>query len=232
MLSTGAPVITEPESYESFVNEEFPPALQALLPGALKRAYEQVAQLVADTSFLTTEGAQKTSGHLIQDSVDFQMIQLINSGKLPFDFIWDSHAKPTGKHLKLLPKNTVITISQLQQPKQFPRRAEFRNNQRLNNREPQMLLFKNDTQDSLDQTRGRPHLVLGHGYKDLNFASIYVPHSHQKHWNWRTPNLLEKMYDVSSDLPPVEQPDDKSEPTIKEEFLEWRREIYGNSNRN
>jgi hypothetical protein len=225
-------VSIEPESYQSFVNEEFPRALQALLPEALRRAYEQVAELMADTSFLAMEGASTTSGVLIKDSVDHQLIKLIDSGKLPFDYMWDSHARPTGKHLKLLPKNTVITMSQLQQPKQFPRRAVFRNNQRLNNREPQMLLFKNDLQDSLDDTRGRPHMVLGHGYQELNFACIYVPHSHQKHWNWRTPNLLEQPYTVSSDLPPVEQAADESEPTIKEEFLEWRRETHGNSNRN
>jgi hypothetical protein len=224
-------VSIEPESYQSFVNEEFPPALQALLPEALQRAYAQVAQLMADTSFLGTEGAQKTSGHLIQDSVDFQLIQLIESGKLPFDFMWDTHARPTGKHLKILPKNTVITVSQLQHRSFFPRRAVFRNNQRLNNREPQMVLFKNEIQDTLNDTRGRPHLVLGHGYHDLNFACIYVPHSHQKLWNWRTPNLLDQPYSVSSDLPPVEQAPSANEPTIKEEFLEWRRETHGNSNR-
>ena len=223
---------SEAESYESFVNEEFPVALQALLPGALKRAYDQVAQLMADTSFLQTEGAKKTSGYLIQDSVDHQIIQLIDSGRLPFDYMWDWHARPTGKHLKLLPKNTVITISQLQQPKQFPRRAVFRNNQRLNNREPQMLLFRNELQESIDDTRGRPHLVLGHGYQDLNFACIFVPHSHQKHWNWRTPNLLDQLHGVDSDLPPIEQPGEDSEITIKEEFLEWRKEIYGDRNSN
>ena len=222
----------EPESYQSFVNEEFPPALQALLPEALKRAYEQVRQLMADTSFLSTEGAQKTSGYLIQDSVDYQLIQLINTGKLPFDFTWDSHARPTGKHLKLLPKNTVITVNQLQQAKQFPRHACFRNNQRINNKDPQMLLFKNDQQEALDDLRGRPHLVLGHGYQDLNFACIYVPHSHKKQWNWRTPNLLNLPHSLSSDLPPVEQYTDDTEPTIKEEFLVWRRETHGNSNRN
>lgn len=221
----------EPESYQSFVNEEFPQPLQALLPAALKRAYEQASEVMKDVSFLGTEGAQRERGNLIQHSVDYQLILLIESGKLPFDFAWDFHARPTGKHLKILPKNTVITVSQLQQAEQFPRRAVFRNNQRLNNRDPQTVLFENDVQDSLDDTRGRPHLVLGHGYHDLNFACIYVPHSHQKHWNWRTPNLMHQPYSVTSDLPLVEQVADENEPTIKEEFLEWRKETYGNSDR-
>lgn len=219
----------EIESYQSFVDEEFPSSLQALLPEALKRAYMQADQLMVDTSFLSNEGGKNCKGHLIQCSVDFQLIRLIESGKLPFDYKWDFHAKPTGKHLKILPKNTVITVSQLQQVSQFPRHASFRNNQRLNNISLQMPLFANEIEDDLSSVRGRPHLILGHGYQNLNFACIYVPHSHKKHWNWRTANLLNLPHAVSSDLPPIEGIKDVVEPTIKEEFIEWLKKTHGNN---
>ncbi len=208
-------------SYESFVNSEFPVSLQAHLPPALKRAYLMVDALMADTSFLLTEGAKGCKGHLLQHSVDYQLIKLIETGVLPFDYCWDFHARPTGKHLKILPSNTAITVSQLQHKNQFPRHADFRNNQRLNNDPRQIALFANELEEKSKDARERPHLVLGHGYQDLNFACIYIPHSHRNIWNWWTPNILNLLHPVSTGLPPVEESKAPTEPSIKEEFVEW-----------
>jgi hypothetical protein len=208
-------------SYAEFVESEFSTKYQAYIPDALKRAYLGADALMRDTSFLNTQGGENARGHIIQCAVDHQLIRLIETGVWPFDFAWDFYTKPTGKHLKILPKSTVITVSRLQHDKQFPRKAGFRNNQRLNNDPQQGTLFADAAEDRALEIKGRPHLILGHGYHEPTFAHIYIPHSHQSRWNWSTENLINLPSVVTSDLPPVERPKTSGDPEIKEEFKEW-----------
>jgi hypothetical protein len=208
-------------SYSEFVESEFPVQYQREVPEALKRAYLMADALMRDTSFLSTEGGVNARGHIIQCAVDYQLIRLIETGAWPFDFEWHYYARPTGKHLKILPKSTVVTVSRLQHDKQFPRNADFRNNQRLNNDPQQIRLFEDAIDKRASEMKGRPHLILGHGYHEPDFAHIYIPHSHRAKWNWSTQNLMKSPHVVSSDLPPIERPKTKSEPEIKEEFKEW-----------
>lgn len=208
--------------YQAFIDEEVRPAHQADIPGALKRAYGAADALMNDVSFLKTEGGKFARGHLIQHSVDHQIVKLIQTGAWPFDFYWDWHAKPTGKHLKVLPRRTVITISQLQLQTQFPRHAWYRDNQRLNNNPRQFDLFEDQKSRLLD-TRERPHLILTHGYQNLSFASICIPHSRRVIWSYEGANLLTKLWQIESDLPPVEVPRSPVNPELTDELKEWLR---------
>lgn len=208
-------------SYSEFIESEFSLRYQREIPEALRRAYVSADAYIKDTPFLDTEGGPNARGHLVQCAVDYQLIRLIETGLWPFDYEWKHYARPTGKHLRIYPKNTVITVNRLQHDKQFPRRADFRNNLRLNNNPQQMTLFGEDYEKDAAKGAGRPHLILGHGYHEPDFAHIYIPHSHRAMWNWSTPNLMYIPHVISSELPPPERPTTKNEPEIKEEFREW-----------
>jgi hypothetical protein len=218
-------------SYQEYIDLEISAKYQADIPEAIKRAYKSVDLLMDDVGFLKTPGAQNSKGHLIQNAVEFQLMRLIETGIWPFDFHWENFAKPTGKYLQILPKNTVITVNRLQKDSQFPRNAKFRNNQRLNN-DPQQFQLFNDDEPEESEAQGRPHLILGHGYHEPTFAHIYIPHSQYKIWNWSTRNLFDLPYSITSDIPPVERPATKGEPEIKEEFKEWLLKNERNRNNN
>jgi len=75
-----------------------------------------------------------------------------------------------------------------------------------------------------------PSFLLVHGIQieeDIKeqFAHIGVPHpQHRRHYIYRTPNLMDLVHEVPSDLPPVEETDTDAVMSLKEEIEKWRRD--------
>lgn len=201
----------EPITGRQFMDEQLPPAYRSHLPRALGAAYDAVDALMKDVPIFQTASARFGRGHLISWAVDFQIQSLLESGKWPFDYTWAWFDDPTGQYIKILLPSSVMTINQLADKTKRPRYAVFRSNQAVNN-EP--LLPYREIEEEI-RIAGLPHLILGHGYKFLNFVQIGLPcpGEHEYGYIYRTPNILDQVHEVVSDRPPIEGAD--REPIVK-----------------
>lgn len=207
---------------EQFVLNQIPIRHRVLFPPVLKNAYAAAAAIAKAEPVLQEPSAEDNHGRVVSWAVDRGFRLLIESGAWPVDYRWAYFAKPTGRYLQVRLSHSVLSISQVADPTIQPRDVIFRQNARINNSEPYFLL------PEFDDTRmvaGLPSFLLLHGYQELGFAHIGVPHPvHRRDYIYRTPNLLNLPHEVTSDLPPVEDTDTEEVMTLKAEIDKWRRD--------
>jgi len=210
----------ETVSAELFVLDQFPRRYWPLIPSMMKTAYAAADDLIKDTPILQVESARWNRGRLISWAVDFGMERLIKSGALPFDYRWQSFAKPTGRYLELQLTHSVLSISQVADPTKQPRNVIFRQNGRLNN----MPYF--DLPEFADESRiiGLPHLLIAHGYQILDFVHLGVPHPmHQFGFTYLSPNLVHLPHEQTDERPAAEDTDIDFESLglLKQDLERW-----------
>jgi hypothetical protein len=207
---------------EQFLSNQVPIRHRILFPPVFKNAYAAAEAIAKAEPVLQEPSAEDNRGRLISWAVDHGFRLLIESGAWPADYRWAYFAKPTGRYLQVRLSHSVLSISQVADPALQPRDVVFRQNARLNNREPYFAL------PEFDDTRtiaGLPAFLLVHGYQGLEFVHIGVPHPvHRRDYIYRTPNLLNLPHEVPSDLPPVEDTDTEEVMTLKAEIDKWRRD--------
>ena len=207
---------------KDFVESEFPPKYQRLIPPALAAAYDAVDSLFKTEPMFDVVSARIGKGYVIAWTVDWQIQKLVDSGQLPFDYRWVPFERPTGQFLQLRLQTSTLNINQLPFSNAIPRQAWFRHNLILNN-QPCFALPEFDDERKVT---GLPHLTLSHGYRNLNFAHIGIlnPRAEAYGWIYRSPNLLNLPHAASSDLPPAEAVDVEAEVSLKElreEIIRW-----------
>ncbi|MDQ0324227.1 hypothetical protein J2R99_000076 [Rhodopseudomonas julia] len=189
----------------------------------MKTAYQTVEKIVADEPVFQVPSAVDNRGRIVAWAVDLAFVRLIDSGRLPFDYQWKTFNHPTGRYLEIRPSHSVVTISQVADPKKQPRSVRFRENGRMNN-EPFFPLPEFADEQEI---KGFPHLLLVHGHQQLNFAHLTVPHPmHHRDYRFRTDNLLHMAHEVPTSGPPVEDTDTDFESTelLKQDIEKWRKD--------
>jgi len=193
---------------QDLIDEEFPSVLRPLVPPALRRAYA-IADRVMEEPFLCTPSGRYQRGDLILKATEFEFRRLIDAGSLPFEPAWEPYAAPTGKHLVMRSKRARITVNQIASPKQKPRPAKFRDNYGVTNTE---YLWAEWNEEARAEGSLK-HLVLLHGYQDLVFAKIALPHPTEQKLIWGTGNLMDLLHEVPDEQRgpyeegPAESPD-------------------------
>lgn len=210
---------------EAFLRDQIPPALQSFVPPTLKTAYEAATLLIKDEPILNVTSAQDNRGRVVQWAVDLAFERLVQSGQWPFDFRWRYFERPTGRYLEIMPSHSVVTISQVSDPAKQPRDVAFRANKRLSG---QAWLRGLPQPEDQKPTGGAPHILLVHGYQELNFAHLGIPKNEQeKGYHYRTPNLMLMPHVVSSPEVPPEDTDIEAVITLKEQIDKWRKDNAG-----
>lgn len=211
---------------EAFLLDQIPPPLRAMIPTALRTAYDAAAALIAEEPILSVPSAQDNRGRIIQWAVDLGFEKLVTSGRWPFDLRWRHFEKPTGRYLEIVPSHSVFTISQVQDPKRQPRDVLFRQNKRLN-AQPWLANLPDPSEGP--STGGIPHILLVHGYQELKFAHLGIPNEdHRQGYAHRSQNLMRMAHEAPSpSTPPVEETDIDAVMTLKEEIDRWRRDNGG-----
>jgi hypothetical protein len=210
------------EYAEAFLKDQIAPALRAHVAPTLKTAYEAATALIKDEPILNVASARDNRGRIVQWAVDFSFERLVQSGKWPFDYRWCYFERPTGRYLEILPTHSVLTISQVADPKKQPRDVVFRANKRLNGQGWLTGLPKPEERKS---SGGVPHILLVHGHQELNFAHLGIPKEEQESgYHYRTPNLMLMPYVISAPEPPMENTDVEAMITLKEEIDKWRKD--------
>ncbi len=208
-------------SAEQFLADQLSAVQRALVPPALKSAYSAVRLLVAQEPILQVASAADNRGRLIAWAVDLMFEKMLQTKQWPFDYQWRNFSQPTGRYLEIRLSHSVLSISQIANPDKQPRNVVFRENGRLNN-EP---FFDLDEFRDEREIQGLPHFLLVHGHQELKFAHIGVPHSaFRRDWIYKTPNLLNLLHPVASDLPAAESTDFESAMVLKEEIENWRKD--------
>jgi hypothetical protein len=188
---------------KEFIEEQLPVTYQDMLPSTFRGAYATVKALADKTDFLKTPTATFARGHLVAWAAEFQVFRLIRDGIWPFDCEWVHYVKPTGLYLRVDKGGAFVTVSQLIDMREGPRFAKHRANAGLANYP--LLPFESFAREA--EANDRKHLVIGHGYQDLNFIVIGAPKPKSKFWIDRTENLL-----VRATAPGVEHPTLDGEP--------------------
>ena len=116
---------------EAFLYDQVPPALRPMIPATLKSAYAAAALLIEGEPILQVPSASDNRGRVIQWAVDLGFQRLVTSGQWPFDADWRYFEHLTGRYLEIRPSHSVLTISQVADPKKQPRDVRFRANKRL-----------------------------------------------------------------------------------------------------
>lgn len=161
------------------INSVFPHELRELLPPAFARAYSRIEELAGTVDFLQTEGGKQQLAHIRNSAVEFELIQLIREGKLPFTYGYQLTRQHTSKFFVMRSDDCIVTVSHVQEPPAFPRESHFRNRFRLAN--PPLLPFPNFWSD--DEAVEKPYLILTHGHGALDFLRIGIPHPLQECWS-------------------------------------------------
>ena len=183
---------------ELFLDDQVQPRHRAHVPQQLRAAYVSVAALAKDTDFLALPSAQL--GHLRAWASELAIKRLIDSGKWPFDYDWQPYKNDTGSWLRIRLSHSILSVHQISDPHKTPRKADYRSNGFLNNQG----VFDFAELSEERRLEGLPHLVLTHGYHDLVFAHLGLPKIPGGGYYARTPNLLQMLHVVESELAPTE----------------------------
>jgi hypothetical protein len=211
-------------SAEHFLLDQVPLKYRSAIPTTLKSAYKAADLLIKQEPILQVASAADNRGRIIQWAVDLAIEKLVKSGQWPFEFEWKLFAKPTGRYLQVRLSHSVLTISQVSNPKQQPRDVEFRGNSRLGNE----WVFDFDELRKEKEVQGLPHFLLIHGHQELTFSHLAVPNAlHNKGYIYRTQNILNMPHVIADDTPPVEQTEFEAAMVLKEEIERWQQDNGG-----
>lgn len=207
---------------QAFLLDQVPQHLRPTIPATLKLAYAAAARLISGEPILQVESAVDNRGRIVQWAVDLGFERACKAGEWPFDCRWRFFEKPTGRYLEIRPTHSVLTISQVADPKKQPRDVRFRANKRLH---AQGWLRGLPRPDGDEEPSGIPHILLVHGYQGLNFAHLGIPNeNHRRGYICRTSNLLLMPHGVRSDVPPPEDTDIEAVMSLKEQIDKWRKD--------
>ncbi len=211
---------------EAFLFDQIPLALRPAIPATLKNAYAAAAMLIDGEPILNVPSAVDNRGRILQWAVDLGFHRLVTSGQWPFDADWRYFERPTGRYLEIRPSHSVLTISQLSDPKKQPRDVRFRANKRLG--ATGWLHGLPNPKDQETSSSGVPHILLIHGHQSLNFAHLGIPNeNHRRGYLCRTANLMLMPHELEAPEPPPEETDYEAVITLKEEIDKWRRDNGG-----
>jgi len=187
------------------IQEEFPESHQRFIGPALMRAYSSASTVFELVEWLDNPSGRLQRGDLIVKAAEFEFNKLIRTGQLPgLDPAWEDYAAPTGKHLVMRTRRALITINQVASINAPPRNAIFRSNFGVPNGE---YLFPEWNAEAKQESE-RKHLLVLHGYHDLNFAAVAMPHPTRHRLIARTDNLLDLAAGDFGHHPPPEGPTD------------------------
>lgn len=199
---------------EAFLQDQIPIPQRAVVPTALRTAYATARVIIENEPIFNQPSAIPQHGRIIQLAVDMAFDKLVVSGQFGLDRRWRDFAKPTGKYLEILFSHSALTISQVADPEKQPRDVQFRANKRTTG-QVNMAFMRDEDRDA----SGRPHILLLHGHRALNFAHLAIPDPiHSLGFQHRSANLMLMAHAVPQIDVPMEDTDIEAVMSLKEDI--------------
>lgn len=205
---------------EAFLQDQIPIAQRAVVPTTLKNAYSAANLIIKNEPIFNLPSAIPQHGRIIQLAVDMAFEKLVVSGQFGMDRRWRYYAKPTGKYLEILFSHSALTISQVADPDKQPRDVRFRANRRMTG-QVYMDFMRDEPQDA----GGRPHILLLHGHRSLNFVHLAIPEpEHSLGFQHKSANLMLMAHAVPQVEVPMEETDVEAVMSLKEDIEKRMRD--------
>lgn len=184
------------DAYEA----DFTPEIRGAIRTAVRKAYAALKRLLATTPELRGPYGLQSRGDLINYFVAHHIRDELRKSRAAVEYVVEWNSKNTECHPVLQTPHFRITLCQLHRAKDFPRHAEFRENERASN---QGTFFKFWEKGSEEET----HIsaLLTHGWKSLQFLQLAVPHPKNREYLERF-DLLDGTAVVSSRIHAPAQP--------------------------
>jgi hypothetical protein len=213
------------DTAEAFLRDQVPITGRAVIPTTLKAAYSAAHAVIQDEPILNVTSARDNRGRIIQWAVDLAFERLVRGGQWAQGSRWRHYERPTGRYLEIQMSHSVLTISQVADPRKQPRDVRFRRTKRL----ASQMVMPGILRDDDRQKAGVPHVLLMHGHQALTFAYLAIPDpDHHRGFQHRSSNLMLMVHEVpAAPEPPMEPTDYELVLTLKEEIEKWRRD-HGN----
>jgi hypothetical protein len=186
------------------LEKNFPPPLRSRFYPLVNRAYENADLLLGQAAFLNWKVGRDMKRHLRRVAVEFELKELIETGQYDVEFRISPNARKNCRHIELITKDCVLTISQVMFKDSLPRDAFFRQNHAVSNQLSLGLAMEES--ESFDQD-DKYYMLLTHGYlnKIPDFVVLGVPTDDLKNWHYKI-NLVNEFKQVH-----YQERDDKTE---------------------
>lgn len=176
-----------------FLKSEFPARYRAQFVPIIKQAKEIVQQLYNEQPLFQRASAENERGKIINLAIEYEFQRRIEEGLLPFDYNIKYNSANNHKHIEILSKNTIMTISQVRSRAGIPRSAKFRSNLAYSN---QMVM--DFLRDEIRVIDSKAYILLSHYSRndEIKRAILGVPAPDTKSWIYSL-NLLGEVELVS-----------------------------------
>lgn len=172
------------------LNSELPLSTRAHFVPTIKRAYSMVNAIINQNEFLNWKVGKDIMPLLRRVAVEFEFKKLIDSNKFPITYKIAPNAIENCRHLELLTKKSIVTISQVRDEKRVPRKAIYRNNLSLHN---QMGLFEFPGDEPKEPDD--PYYIIltygGYSKNDPEFIKLGIPSPLVREWIYQIDLLVE-----------------------------------------
>lgn len=144
----------------------------ALIP-AFTAAYEMAFEAATNIDFLAWDLRPQILPHLKNWAVEFELKRRAEQGKIPFQCEVVQNKRKNHRHIELINKNLIITVSQVSRPTELPRESIFRNQYSIDG---QTVLEPFYSADSLPEETPI-YAILTHGWQTQApaFISCGIP---------------------------------------------------------
>lgn len=162
-----------------FLKNEYPVKYRAQFVPIIRQAKEIVKQLYSEQPLFQSATAENERSKIVNIAVEYEFQRRIEEGLLPFDYNIKYNSAKNHKHLEIITKHTIMTISQVSNKTGIPRSAKFRSNLAYSN---QMVMeFLKDTIRINDS---KAYILLSHNSKTENVKRVILglPAPDTKSW--------------------------------------------------
>jgi hypothetical protein len=179
------------EIAKQLIERNFPPSLRSKFSPLVRRAYENADLLFGQVDFLDWKVGGDLKRYLRRIAVEYGFKELAETDRYDFEFAIKPNTINNCRHIELITKECVLTISQVTHLNALPRQADFRQNHAVSN---QLLLDFPFEYNQLSDSNDRFYAVLTHGYlrRIPDFVSLGIPSTSMKEWHYKI-NLINEF---------------------------------------
>ena len=176
-----------------FLKREYPAKYRTQFVPIIKQAKEIVNELYRENTLFQSSTAINEKAKVVNIAIEYEFQRRIDNGLLPFSYNIKYNSAKNHRHLEIITKNAIMTISQVNNKTGIPRGAKFRANLGFSNQ--MMFEFMGDEPVIKDT---KAFILLSHSSNEIDVkrAIIGLPEPNIKSWIYNI-NLLDEMQLIS-----------------------------------
>jgi hypothetical protein len=208
-----------PDEAREMIEDNIPLNIRNQIVPIIFKAYSLSKEYMRNLGWKEKRLGKEFMGYLVHYAVQFEIINAIESGFLKIQHKVSPNSGGNCFHLEMITPDFVITQSQVESPKQLPRKAYYRENLGFSN--GNLLLELDVDQENRFYSRQKPfHMIITHGYnsQEPKFIFLGIPLKNE----WVSP--IDMLKDFKSSSPVVQH---GTEEITEEHLMNFKRSVRG-----